>query len=112
MVPRDTLAAMTATPKPVRPGYASTQLVVRASRPSWHPLQTANVVWKKNRNAFARLLLDQLRAGRLAEPFHQLPPDGPLPTLPKHAAYAFAQPRSPPRQERRWLLLTASDRGR
>jgi len=70
---------------------------------NWHPLQTANVVWKKNRNAFARLLLDQLRAGRLAEPFHQMPPDGPLPTLPKHAAYAFAQPRSPPRQEHRWL---------
>lgn len=56
--------------------------------------QTSNVVWKKNRNAFARLLLEQLRSGRLAEPFHQMPPDGPLPTLPKHAAYAFAPQRA------------------
>ncbi|GAB4817988.1 hypothetical protein N2152v2_005034 [Parachlorella kessleri] len=71
--------------------------------------ETANVVWKKNRNAFARLLLDQLRAGRLAEPFHQMPPDGPLPTLPKHAAYAFAQPKSPPRQECRPSASEALD---
>ena len=33
----------------------------------------------------------------LSEPFHVLPPDGPLPTLPRHATYAFkpARPSSP-----------------
>ena len=56
-------------------------------------LQTANVVWKKNRNAYARLLLEQLRSGRLGEPFGALPPGGPLPTLPKHLAYAFTPAR-------------------
>ena len=47
------------------------------------------MVWKRNRNTYARLLLEQLRCGTLAEPFTALPPDGPLPTLPKHLAYAF-----------------------
>jgi len=42
--------------------------------------QTANPVWKRNRNLHARLLLEQLRAGRLAEPFLRAPPDGPLRT--------------------------------
>eukprot|EP00887_Chlorella_sp_A99_P005213 scaffold1.g5213.t1 len=59
--------------------------------------ETTNAVWKKNRNAYAQLLLEQLRAGKLAEPFHLLPPDGPLSTLPKHAVYPFrpARPSSP-----------------
>lgn len=57
-------------------------------------MQTANVVWKKNRNAYARLLLEQLRRGMLAEPFSAAPPDGPLPTLPKHLAYAFKPARA------------------
>ena len=43
--------------------------------------QTTNPVWKRNRNLHARLLLEQLRAGRLAEPFERPPPDGPLRTL-------------------------------
>lgn len=58
------------------------------------PAQTANVVWKKNRNAYARLLLEQLRCGKLGEPFGGQPPGGPLPTLPKHLAYAFKPPRA------------------
>ena len=49
--------------------------------------QTANPVWKRNRNLHARLLLEQLRAGRLAEPFLRAPPDGPLRTL---ASWALA----------------------
>lgn len=57
-------------------------------------------MWKKNRNAYAKLLLEQLRCGKLAEPFNALPPDGPLPTLPKHTVYAFrpARSTSPPPQ--------------
>lgn len=58
--------------------------------------QTANVVWKRNRNAYARLLVEQLRCGKLVEPFTGQPPGGPLPTLPKHLAYAFRPPRSSP----------------
>lgn len=57
-------------------------------------MQTANVVWKKNRNAYARLLLEQLRCGQLCEPFSAQPPGGPLPTLPKHLAYAFKPART------------------
>lgn len=60
----------------------------------WRHLQTSNVVWKKNRNAYARLLLEQLRCGRLGEPFSSQPPSGPLPTLPKHLAYAFKPART------------------
>ncbi|PRW58703.1 centrosomal of 112 kDa-like isoform X1 isoform B [Chlorella sorokiniana] len=58
--------------------------------------ETANVVWKRNRNAYARLLVEQLRCGKLVEPFTGQPPGGPLPTLPKHLAYAFKPPRSSP----------------
>ena len=52
------------------------------------------MTWKKNRNAYARLLLEQLRCGKLAEPFAGGPPGGPLPTLPKHLAYAYKPARS------------------
>lgn len=44
-------------------------------------VQTTNLVWKKNRNLHARLLLEQLRCGRLADPFTHTPPDGHLRTL-------------------------------
>ncbi len=54
------------------------------------------MVWKRNRNAYARLLVEQLRCGKLVEPFTAQPPGGPLPTLPKHLAYAFKPPRSSP----------------
>jgi hypothetical protein len=47
-----------------------------------NPEQTANATWKRGRNQHARLLLEQLRAGVLEAPFHQMPPCGPLPTLP------------------------------
>ena len=51
--------------------------------PHHHPNpQTRNPVWKRNRNAYARLLLLQLRSGEpLAPPFSALPPEGPLTTL-------------------------------
>lgn len=70
---------------------ASSPLPRRSRR--WRWPQTANVVWKRNRNAYARLLLEQLRCGKLTEPFSAQPPGGPLPTLPKHLSYAFKPPR-------------------
>lgn len=48
---------------------------------NFYHVQTTNLVWKKNRNLHARLLLEQLRGGRLADPFTHTPPDGPLRTL-------------------------------
>lgn len=50
-------------------------------------LQTSNITWKRNRNLYARLLLEQLRAGVLEVPFHGLPPQGALPTLPAFLTY-------------------------
>jgi hypothetical protein len=53
-------------------------------------------VYKRNRNAYAKLLLEQLRSGRLEAPFDAAPPGSPLPTLPKSLTYAFSKPKSPP----------------
>ncbi|KAL3138552.1 hypothetical protein ABBQ32_006328 [Trebouxia sp. C0010 RCD-2024] len=57
-------------------------------------LQTNNPVWKKNRNAYAKLLLNQLKQGRLEKPFNAAPPSGPLQTLPASLTYAFSLPRT------------------
>jgi hypothetical protein len=43
-----------------------------------------NVVWRKHRNAYARLLLNMVITRNLSEPFNLLPPDGPLPSFPFH----------------------------
>mmetsp|Transcript_15737 Transcript_15737/g.44037 ORF Transcript_15737/g.44037 Transcript_15737/m.44037 type:complete len:379 (-) Transcript_15737:1-1137(-) len=50
---------------------------------------TNNKTWRKNRNKYALLMLEQLRRGRLEEPFDKGPPGGPLPTLPKYLTYSF-----------------------
>lgn len=42
---------------------------------------TTNEVWKKNRNLYARILLNQVSKGALSEPFDKRPPEGPLPKL-------------------------------
>ncbi|CAD8115781.1 unnamed protein product [Paramecium sonneborni] len=42
---------------------------------------TTNEVWKKNRNLYARILLNQVSKGILSEPFDKRPPEGPLPKL-------------------------------
>ncbi|CAD8202853.1 unnamed protein product [Paramecium octaurelia] len=42
---------------------------------------TTNEVWKKNRNLYARILLNQVSKGTLSEPFDKRPPEGPLPKL-------------------------------
>jgi len=56
-------------------------------------LQVSNEIWKKNRNAYAKLLLEQLKAGRIEEPFHRVPPASPLPILPKSLTYTYAKPK-------------------
>lgn len=43
-----------------------------------------NPTWRKHRNAYTRLLLNQVIAKHLTEPFNIIPPDGPLPTFPLH----------------------------
>lgn len=42
---------------------------------------TNNAVWKKTRNLYAMLLLDQVLCGRLQPPFACLPPQGSLPPI-------------------------------
>lgn len=44
---------------------------------------TVNPVWKKNRNAYARLLLGMVHSKTLSDPFTKVPPSGPLPQLPR-----------------------------
>ncbi|KAJ9516715.1 hypothetical protein QJQ45_027121, partial [Haematococcus lacustris] len=57
----------------------------RVRAKSWVALmrepQTNNVVWKRNRNHHAQLLLSQLESGTLAPPYRNVPPEGGLPTL-------------------------------
>ncbi|KAK9806716.1 hypothetical protein WJX72_000383 [[Myrmecia] bisecta] len=55
----------------------------------------SNVTWKKNRNMYARLLLEQLRCGRLENPFHTNPPPGPLQMLPRWLLYPYCNARQP-----------------
>mmetsp|Transcript_7848 Transcript_7848/g.15071 ORF Transcript_7848/g.15071 Transcript_7848/m.15071 type:complete len:249 (-) Transcript_7848:725-1471(-) len=42
---------------------------------------TLNCVWKRNRNAYSKLLRDMLGEGKLKAPFDRLPPQGDLPQL-------------------------------
>ena len=53
-----------------------------------HELET-NVVWKKNRNNHARLLLNNLSRGVLEHPFDKAPEEGRLKMLPQHALFAI-----------------------
>jgi len=66
-----------------------------------------NPTWKRNRNAYAHLLLSQLDAGELSEPFIKVPDSQPLPTLPQYLRH-LVPPKSPtfrcthsPRRRRR-----------
>eukprot|EP00232_Nephroselmis_pyriformis_P019414 CAMPEP_0182875286 /NCGR_PEP_ID=MMETSP0034_2-20130328/13448_1 /TAXON_ID=156128 /ORGANISM="Nephroselmis pyriformis, Strain CCMP717" /LENGTH=396 /DNA_ID=CAMNT_0025008021 /DNA_START=143 /DNA_END=1333 /DNA_ORIENTATION=- len=54
---------------------------------------TDNVVLKKNRNAWARLLLEHLRRGRLEPPFERKPDEGPLKQLQKWWTYGYSDKR-------------------
>jgi hypothetical protein len=42
---------------------------------------TSNPIWKKNRNAYAQLLLKMVDNQNIQEPFSKVPPEGPLPKL-------------------------------
>ena len=42
----------------------------------------SNLIWRKSRNDYARLLLGMIISNKFSEPFHMMPPDGPLPTFP------------------------------
>lgn len=44
---------------------------------------TTNVIWKKNRNLYAKLLLSNVLNKSLGEPFTRGPPEGALPKLNK-----------------------------
>lgn len=50
---------------------------------------TANVVWKKNRNLYAMLLLDMVLRERLDSPFAQIPPEGSIPVLSFHQVVSY-----------------------
>ena len=45
---------------------------------------TTNLVWKKNRNRYAILLLDQVLNNKLEAPFISIPPEGGLKGLQQH----------------------------
>lgn len=42
---------------------------------------TSNSIWKKSRNLYAMLLLDQVLNGKLEKPFNRLPPEASLPSI-------------------------------
>ena len=50
---------------------------------------TTNVVWKKNRNRYAILLLDQVLNNRLEPPFTSLPPESGLVVMQLHDVVRF-----------------------
>ena len=43
-----------------------------------------NKAWQKSRNDFTKLLLGMVISGKFSEPFHNMPPDGPLGTFPTY----------------------------
>ena len=49
-----------------------------------------NVDWKRNRNAYARLLLDMVKNEKFGEPFDVFPRAGPLPQMPGHLVRRIA----------------------
>ncbi len=52
---------------------------------------TSNVEWVKNRNLYTKLLLDNVLAKQLLEPFHTAPPDGPLNLMPSYLKFKMKQ---------------------
>jgi len=54
--------------------------------PMYENVEVTNLhlVWKKNRNLYAKFLLNMVVSGSLLAPFSNLPPAGPLQTFPHH----------------------------
>jgi hypothetical protein len=48
-----------------------------------------NITWRRHRNAYAKLLLGMIVEKNLTDPFHQMPPDGPLPSFPVQYNHKF-----------------------
>ncbi|RYH12697.1 DUF4485 domain-containing protein [archaeon] len=64
----------------------------------------SNIVWRKHRNAYARLLLNMVVTKTFSEPFHVLPPEGPLPSFPAHVK-AFQKDLIGPHETKFWREL-------
>jgi len=50
---------------------------------------TTNTLWKKSRNLYAMLLLDQVLNGKLDKPFNRLPPEASLPSIKESEVVSF-----------------------
>ncbi len=84
--------------KTLRPHPALLPAACKTSAQGAAGAQSANAVWRRNRNLHARLLLECLRAGRLREPFTALPPPGLLPALSSTSlAHSLPHPKQPNR---------------
>eukprot|EP01031_Cornospumella_fuschlensis_P029458 gene29458-35557_t len=64
----------------------------------------SNLVWRKHRNAYVRLLLNMVVTRTFSEPFHVLPPEGPLPSFPAHVK-AFQKDLIGPHETKFWREL-------
>lgn len=61
-----------------------------------------NQVWKRHRNLYVKLLLNQVVGQNLSEPFHELPPDGALPSFPSHVLSKFPRDLVGPHETSFW----------
>ena len=52
---------------------------------------TSNLAWKRNRNEYSAILLSMVSSREFKEPFHQLPPAGPLRKLPGHMTLSLGK---------------------
>lgn len=58
--------------------------------PTWkvlflsYPFFLFDIFMQLHRNAYAKFLLSQILARTISDPFHESPPDGPLPSFPSH----------------------------
>ena len=53
-----------------------------------------NIIWRRHRNDYAKLLLRMVISKKLSDPFHILPPDGQLRQFPKHLDVSCVKDRS------------------
>lgn len=65
----------------------------------------SNVMWKKQRNMYATLLLDMVAKKRLTEPFNLLPPDGSLPQFPAYVRTSHTRDLLGPHETSFWREL-------
>lgn len=69
----------------VRFSYISYKIKISILIKKIKPFQvTSNLTWKKNRNIYAKLLLENVMEGILYPPFNKMPPDGHLAKFDKY----------------------------